>query len=98
MLQEAHKALEAMHKASNCLKMEQWGEAERALVEVQETVGRLLREVGDKVHEEFVLSDEDGYCRVLGVDLAAFLELLPAVFVGLPPSGGFHLEPISSRP
>ena len=52
MLQEAHKALEAMHKASNSLKMEQWGEAERALVEVQETVGRLLREVGDKVHEE----------------------------------------------
>ena len=51
MLQEAHKALEAMHKAVNCLKMEQWGEAERALVEVQETVGRLLREVGDQVHE-----------------------------------------------
>ena len=39
MLQEAHKALEAMHKASNSLKMEPWGEAERALVEVQETVG-----------------------------------------------------------
>ena len=52
MLQEAHKALEAMHKASNSLKMEQWGEAERALVEVQETVGRLLREVGDKIREE----------------------------------------------
>ena len=52
MLQEAHKALEAMHKASNFLKMEQWGEAERALVEVQEKVGQLLREVGDKVREE----------------------------------------------
>jgi len=52
MLQEAHKALEAMHKAASSVKMEKWGEAERALVEVQETVGRLLREVGDKVHEK----------------------------------------------
>ena len=31
------------------MKGEQWGEAERSLHQVQETVGRLLREVGEKV-------------------------------------------------
>ena len=41
-----------MSKAGNALKEEEWGEAERALVEVQEITSRLLREVGDKVHEK----------------------------------------------
>jgi hypothetical protein len=54
MLQEAHKALEAMSKAPSTAKDEQWGEAERALMEVQEVTGRLLREVGDKVHEKLM--------------------------------------------
>jgi flagellin-specific chaperone FliS len=47
MLEEAHKALEAMSIAANAAKDEQWGEAERALMKVQEITGRLLREVGD---------------------------------------------------
>ncbi len=52
MLQDAHKALEAMSAGCTAIKDEQWGEAERALHQVQETVGRLLREVGDKVQEK----------------------------------------------
>ena len=36
------------------MKDEEWGEAERALIEVQEITSRLLREVGDKVHEKLV--------------------------------------------
>jgi hypothetical protein len=55
MLQEAHKALEAMSKVASSLKDEQWGEAERALMEVQEITGVLLREVGDKVREKLMV-------------------------------------------
>jgi hypothetical protein len=52
MLQDAHKALEAMSSGCAAIKDESWGEAERALHQVQETVGRLLRELGDKVQGE----------------------------------------------
>ena len=52
MLKEAHKGLEAMSTAANAIKDEQWGEAERALMEVQEATGRLLREVSDKAREK----------------------------------------------
>ena len=52
MLQDAHKALEAMSAGCSAIKGEQWGEAERFLHQVQETVGRLLREVGDKVQDQ----------------------------------------------
>jgi putative Ca2+/H+ antiporter (TMEM165/GDT1 family) len=52
MLEDAHKALEAMSVATNAIKDEEWGEAERALITVQEFVARLLREVGDKTQEE----------------------------------------------
>ena len=55
MLQEAHKAVEAMSRAAGAVKDEQWGEAVRALTEVQEITGRLLREVGDKVHEKLMV-------------------------------------------
>ena len=51
MLQEAHKALEAMTAACAAIKIEEWGEAERSLHHVQEAVGRLLREVNEKRHE-----------------------------------------------
>ena len=59
MLKEAHKALEAMSAAANAMKDEEWGEAERALITVQEFVARLLREVGDKNREK-ILSPEKG--------------------------------------
>ena len=54
MLQEAHKGLEAMSRAASAVKGEQWGEAERALMEVQEITGLLLQQVGDKVHEKLM--------------------------------------------
>jgi putative Ca2+/H+ antiporter (TMEM165/GDT1 family) len=54
MLEEAHKTLEAMSVAANAMKDEEWGEAERALITVQEFVARLLREVGDKTQEKML--------------------------------------------
>lgn len=59
MLQEAHKALEAMSAACTAMKGDQWGEAERSLHQVQETVGRLLREVGEKIHHELRVPPPD---------------------------------------
>jgi hypothetical protein len=46
MLEDGHKGLEAMSAACSAMKSEQWGDAERCLQQVQEIVGRLLREVG----------------------------------------------------
>jgi hypothetical protein len=51
MLEEGHKALEAMSAACEAIKLEMWGEAERSLAHVQDAVGRLLREVGNKTRE-----------------------------------------------
>jgi len=51
MLEEAHKALEAMSAACAAMKIEEWGQAERSLHHVQETIGRLLREVSEKSRE-----------------------------------------------
>jgi hypothetical protein len=48
MIEDGHKGLEAMSAACTALKMEQWGEAERRLRELQEVTQRLLRGVGDK--------------------------------------------------
>jgi hypothetical protein len=59
MLEEAHKALEAMGAASAAIKAEQWGEAERSLHQVQETVARLLREVADKSREVMMAPKPD---------------------------------------
>jgi putative Ca2+/H+ antiporter (TMEM165/GDT1 family) len=54
MLEEAHKALEAMSVAAKAMKDEEWGEAERALSTVQLFVAHLLREVGDKSQEKIL--------------------------------------------
>jgi flagellin-specific chaperone FliS len=51
---EAHKALEAMSVAANAMKDEEWGEAERALMTVQELVTHLLQEVCDKTQEKLL--------------------------------------------
>ena len=59
MLQDAHKALEAMNAACTAMKAEEWGAVERALHQVQETVGRLLREVGDKANEKMQVPAPD---------------------------------------
>ena len=59
MLEEAHKALEAMNAASTAIKDESWGEAERSLHQVQETGGRLLREVCEKSREVMMVPSPD---------------------------------------
>jgi hypothetical protein len=59
MLEEAHKPLEAMSAACTAMKAEEWGEAERSLHQVQETVGRLLREVGNKSREVMMAPSPD---------------------------------------
>ena len=59
MLQEAHKGMEAMSAACSAVKGEQWGEAERNLNEVQEIVGRLLREVGEKTRDAMMVPAPD---------------------------------------
>ena len=59
MLEHAHKALEAMASACTALKTEQWSEAERGLHQVQETVGRLRREVADKSRDAVILPKPD---------------------------------------
>ena len=59
MLQEAHKTLEAMSAACSAIKGEQWGEAERSLHQVQDSVGRLLREVGEKVRQQLQVPPPD---------------------------------------
>jgi hypothetical protein len=64
VLQEAHNALEAMSAACTAIKVEEWSEAERSLHQVQETVGRLLREVGEKSRKTMLASPADkGHVR-----------------------------------
>jgi hypothetical protein len=59
MLEDAQKALDAMTAACAAMDAEQWAEAERSLHQVQETVGRLLREVGDKSREVMLVPAPD---------------------------------------
>ena len=59
MLEDAEKVLEAMTAACAAMDAEQWAEAERSLHQVQETVGRLLREVGDKSREVMLVPAPD---------------------------------------
>ena len=51
MLEEAHIGLEAMSAAAKAVKDEEWDQAERALMEVQEITSHLLRKVGVKARE-----------------------------------------------
>jgi hypothetical protein len=59
MLEEAHKALEAMSAACTAIKVEEWGDAERSLHQVQEIVGRVIRQVGDKSREAMIAPSPD---------------------------------------
>jgi hypothetical protein len=59
VLEDAHKALEAMSGACTALKAEEWGEAERSLQLVQETVARLLKEVADKSRDAMMAPKPD---------------------------------------
>jgi flagellin-specific chaperone FliS len=59
MLKDAHECLEVMSAAASALEAEEWGEAERALTQVQEIVGRLLKEVGDQAREKMLAPAPD---------------------------------------
>jgi hypothetical protein len=59
MIEDAHKGLEAMSAVGTAIKMEQWGEAERWLRELQEITQRLLRGVGDKTQEALMAPQPD---------------------------------------
>jgi hypothetical protein len=52
LLREAHKGIEAMTAAAALIKQEQWGEAERALSELQTIVAGVARQVGDKARTD----------------------------------------------
>ena len=51
MRQDAHKGQEAMSKAASAVKDERWGDAQRALQDVQDIITTLMRDVGDKAQE-----------------------------------------------
>lgn len=59
MLQDAHKGLEAMSRVASAVKDERWGDAERALQEVQQTITTLMREVGEKAQEKMLVPKPD---------------------------------------
>jgi hypothetical protein len=59
MLQDAHKGLEVMSAACNALKGEEWGQAERCLIEIQQITTRLLREVGEKSRKTMMAPKPD---------------------------------------
>jgi hypothetical protein len=59
MLREAHKGLEVMGMVASAVKDERWVDAERALQELQELTGILLREVGDKLREKIMVAPPD---------------------------------------
>ena len=54
MLRDAHRGLEAMSAAAHAVKDERWADAQRALQEVQQIAGELMREVGDKIQEKML--------------------------------------------
>jgi hypothetical protein len=65
-LQEAHRALEATSAAATSVKDEEWGEAERALITVQELVARLLREASDKTQEKLLSATSEKLTEAKG--------------------------------
>ena len=60
---DAREGVEVMAAAASAIDAEQWGEAERALTQVQEIVGRLLKEVGDRAREKMLAPAPDAADR-----------------------------------
>lgn len=48
LLRDAHKGIEAMTAAAALIKREQWGDAERALSELQSIVTGLANRIGNQ--------------------------------------------------
>jgi hypothetical protein len=59
MLQDAHKGQEVMSAVASAVKDERWGDAQRALTELQAITDRLLRGVGDKSREALMAPTPD---------------------------------------
>jgi hypothetical protein len=59
MLHDAHKGMEVMSAAANAVKDEQWGEAQRKLLELQQLIIGLLREVGEKQRDAMMAPKPD---------------------------------------
>jgi hypothetical protein len=59
MLQDAHKALEAMSAASTAIKEERWHDAQQTLQQLQALLTSLMRGVGDKAQEAVMAPTED---------------------------------------
>ena len=59
MLRDAHKGQEVMGAAASAVKDERWCDAQRSLLELQQITTTLLREVGDKVHEQMMAPKPD---------------------------------------
>ena len=59
MLKDVHECVEVISAAASAVETEEWGKAERALTQVQEIVGRLLKEVGDKAREKMLAPAPD---------------------------------------
>lgn len=55
MRTEALEIVRSAEGASAAIERQEWGVAERMLTETQERTGRLLREVGEKVHEALLV-------------------------------------------
>jgi len=59
MLEDAHKGQEVMSDVARAVKDERWGDAERALKELQSLTERLQRGVGDKVRDALMAPKPD---------------------------------------
>jgi hypothetical protein len=59
LLRDAHKAIEAMTAAATLIKQEQWGEAERALSELQSIAAGIAKQVGDKARVDTQVPNPD---------------------------------------
>ena len=59
MNQKVQEIVRNAESARSAVLMEDWGLAERMLTEVQDRVGRLLREVGDKTREKLMTPKPD---------------------------------------
>lgn len=59
MLQNAHKAFEAMSAATAAIKDERWLDAQKCLQDVQQILTPLMRSLGDKVQESVLAPKEE---------------------------------------
>lgn len=59
MLRDAHDGMEKKSAIASAVKDERWGDAERALEQLQHILVGLRRELGAKVRDELMAPDSD---------------------------------------